>query len=203
MAAFTSILAIAGGALQLGQSYSKSLDEKAYGDYQRQQYDFNSKLAGIAAEDATARGERQISALRAQGRQIQGAQRAALAAQGIQVDSGSAGMIQEDSRAAVERDILTTRNNAWREAWGYQSQSLSLAFQGQQAQLGSRNDASNTLLTGAFGAANSAANAYAGSNAYRNSILNGARTGLTVPRSPNYNTDSGNYVTDYRRRGQL
>lgn len=178
MAAFTTVLAVAGGALALGQAYSKSQDEKAYGDYQRQQFDFNSKIAGIQAQDAKDRGERQVSAISAQGRQIAGAQRASLAAQGIETNSGSAAMVQDDTRAAVQHDILTTRNNAWREAWGYQTQALSLAFQGEQAYQGSRQDASNTLLTGAFTAAGYAAKGYESSNAYRSSI--NSKT-LTVP----------------------
>lgn len=157
---FPAWLALAQGGLQLGQAYSAAEAEKLEGEYRRQQYGFNKKLAEEQAEDAIKRGEKDASLLKKRGKQVKGAQRAALAAQGIEVDSGSAADLQADTDEAVQLDVQAAKNNAWREAWGYRAQALSYGFQGEMEYAASRTKARNTLITGGLGAIGSGIDAY-------------------------------------------
>ena len=77
-----------------------------------------------------------------------GEQRVALAAQGIDIDQGSALEIQLQTAEFVSQDALTISNNAWREAWGFRAEANSLRFQGQFAQLAASSKARSTLITG-------------------------------------------------------
>lgn len=113
---------------------------------------FDMQLAELAATDATTRGDMAASERARRSRQIVSAQRAALGASGIELDSGTPANLQADEAYLSALDEHTIRNNAAREAWGYRTQS-------SLNQLAARNDAANTraqsygtLLTGATNA---------------------------------------------------
>lgn len=129
-------------------TYSQSRGIKAQGEYQAQQAAQNANLATLQSEDAITRGKRDVSAHKQQVRKLIGSQRAALAAQGVDVNYGSALDVQEDTAALGALDELTISNNAWRESFGYRVQATDYGFQGQFAKLAARNEARNTLLTG-------------------------------------------------------
>lgn len=128
----------------------------ASGGYNQRLAEWNAKLAERQAADAIARGQ---TAAQRQGmatRQAIGAQRAALAANGVEVNDGSAVDVQSDTAALGALDALTIRNNAAREAWGYQAQASNYRQQGILTGLESQNQAAalknasySTLLTGA------------------------------------------------------
>jgi hypothetical protein len=153
MAAASSIL-LGIGAISLAAAYQQSETMKAQGDFQRQQFETNARLAEMQAQDTIKRGDEDAAAYKKQVKQVIGSQRAAMAAQGIELDSGSALDIQEETAGIGALDALTIKNNAWREAWGYRMQASSMAGQGAMAQIGARNDARNTMLTGGMNAAN-------------------------------------------------
>lgn len=120
--------------------------------------DFNSDYADWQAEDALDRGRDREGQLRKQVKQVGGAQRANLAAQGVDVNDldSSAVQIQEDTEALGELDALMIRNNAIREAMGYRTRALNASVQGRvyeaqgaMAQSQGTFGAASTLLTGA------------------------------------------------------
>lgn len=126
------------------------------GAYEQAVYNTDAQLAEQQAADAIARGKEAETRQRQATRGLIGSQRAALAAQGIEVDSGSALDVQADTAAMGELDALTIRNNAAREAYGYKVQALNYRQQGQLAALSGKNQAAalrnesySTLLTGA------------------------------------------------------
>lgn len=82
----------------------------------------NEKEALIQAEDARRRGEVEVQSRRRYYSQLEGRQRAALAANGVVVDEGSALDIISDTAAMDELDTLTIRSNAEREARGFRTQ---------------------------------------------------------------------------------
>lgn len=131
----------------VSSSYSQAQALKTQGDYQRQQAEMNAKIADFQALDAIKRGDKAAGMAERKSRQLQGSQRAALAAQGLNVDSGSGLELQNDSAELGAIDSATIKNNAWLEAWGYRAQSLDLNSQGQFAQMSANNQASSTLLT--------------------------------------------------------
>jgi hypothetical protein len=139
-------------AIGLAQSYSESKAIKAQGDYQKAMFDLNSSFSDMQAQQSLRRGDASARSILRKTRSLVGSQRAVLAAQGIDVDSGSAIDITEDSRVLGEMDALTVKNNAWMEAWGFRSQAEIYRSQGRMAQAESRSKARNTLIAGAFGA---------------------------------------------------
>lgn len=114
--------------------------------YQAQVAKINQRLSGQYAQQAIDDGENRVAAKQQQTSGLIGAQRATMAANGVQLDSGTPLRLQEDSAQLGAVDALTIRNNAAREAYGYQVQGLNY---GQQAQLDEAS-ASNALSAGSL-----------------------------------------------------
>lgn len=145
---------------QFGNAYSQSRGIKAQAAYQRNVAEINSKLADLKGEDALQRGEDAARDYKKQVNRMIGSQRAAFAAQGVDVGYGSAADIQADTATQGELDILTIRSNAFREAWGYKVEANNYTAQGQFAEMGGNMQANNTLLTGGVAALGSGLQAY-------------------------------------------
>lgn len=137
----------------VGQAYSQAKAIKAQGKYQEQIALGNSRLSEFFAADSLKRGDTEAEFVKKRGNQIVGAQRASFAAQGIEVDSGTAMAVQEETTKMAELDALTVKNNAWREAWGFKVEASNASFSGRFAALGARNEGRSTLLTGGINAA--------------------------------------------------
>ena len=154
----------------VANSFAESESIKAEGIYQEGIHNVNAAFAKIQAADSIERGEklakevsrisrRKVTAMRRAGRQVRGSQRVSFAAQGIEVDSGSAADIQaetqtiedfnaEDIRRAAALDALTIRNNAWRESFGFKFQASQFSKRGRLVSRASRNRARSTLIAG-------------------------------------------------------
>lgn len=129
-------------------AYANAQAYKSQGNFQNQIYKFNSQVAKVQAEDALKRGEESVTNLNKSVKKLVGSQRASLAAQGISLESGTPLELQQDTAYMGALDAITIRNNAYREAWGYKSQAISSALQGEFASLAGQNNYQNTLLTG-------------------------------------------------------
>lgn len=108
----------------------------AAADAQKQQMDYqaavarnNSILADNAAADATARGQVAEQQQAAAGAQLIGKEKATLAQNGVDVNSGSALDITTDTAGENKLDQLTILSNAERESIGYQNQAGSFNSQ--------------------------------------------------------------------------
>lgn len=140
------------GASSLAGGVSQSQALKAQGDFSQYQAEQNARLAEAQAEDATKRGAKEASRLQRQTRGVIGAQRAALAAQGIDISSGTAADIQAETAQFGIDDASTIRQNAIREAYGFQREAINTRAQGQFDRISARSQASSTLLTGGLSA---------------------------------------------------
>lgn len=127
----------------------------AQGTYEQQMFQRNADLADQQARDAIARGDVAAGVRGAETRQRVGSQRAAMAAQGIDLGTGSALDVQENEQYLSALDIATIKNNAAREAWGYKMQAADSIRRGTLAKatsdmeaLSLRSDMGTTLLTG-------------------------------------------------------
>lgn len=109
-------------------------------------YDQNAQIADYQAEDALARGRVNEKMMRRQTEQTIGSQRAGLAAQGVDINRGSALETQASAAYLGELDALTIRNNAAKEAWGYRVQAQNLRNQGTIAKRDGTFGAFNTIL---------------------------------------------------------
>lgn len=158
----TGILTALGAAGTMANSYQQSQAIKAQARYQSSMLESNRRLADIQAEDAIKRGKDEALKVKRQTKQIVGAQRAAMAAQGLDLGADDALAIQEETRQLGAEDAQTVKNNAWREAWGYRVQAENYSNQATMTSLAAKNEARNTLLTGGL----SAARQIAGYNQY-------------------------------------
>lgn len=153
MAASQGISTGANAFSSLSTSYLESQAIREQGNYQKNQLQFNAQVARLQSEDAKLRGEKEASKKKKETKQMIGAQRAALAAQGIEINEDTALLIQEDTAGIGAQDVATIRNNAWREAWGYDVQALDYTGQANMAQTASKFKAKQTMLTGGLQAA--------------------------------------------------
>lgn len=126
------------------------------GNYQAGIYSQDATLADQQAADAIARGHESELRSRAGTRSLVGSQRASMAAQGLSLDTGSPQDVVSNDESLGELDALTIRNNARREAYGFQSQAAQYRSQADIARTAGHNQAAayknqsvNTLLSGA------------------------------------------------------
>jgi hypothetical protein len=126
------------GAIRQGQAAS------AAASYQAQVAQNNQKIANVYAAQSISDGANQVAAKQQQTAQMIGGERAAMAANGVDLDSGSALRIQSDTAKLGDIDALTIKNNAARAAYGYQLQGVSY---GQQASM-DQSTAANAVSAG-------------------------------------------------------
>lgn len=108
----------------------------------------NASMIEASAADSLARGEEEVLATKRRIRRTIGSQRAGFAAQGVDVGTGSALDIQNESRELGEVDIAQVRKNAFREAWNLNTQAANTRLAGTYARRASRNQVAGTLLGG-------------------------------------------------------
>jgi hypothetical protein len=148
------------GVGNAASAYAESESIKAQGGYQRRMGNLNADLAESQSGDALKRAEGAVRDNKNQTRQKVGAQRASLAASGVDVGSGSAAQLQQDTELTGVQDEQTIRNNAIREAWGYRIQASNARAQGNFASITARGQANQTLINGGMRAAGNAFSAY-------------------------------------------
>jgi hypothetical protein len=148
----------AGGAVMQGQAQAKQAK------YQSAVERNNATIAGWQATDAQQRGQIEEQRQRLATARLKGAQRAGMAANGIEIDSGSPLDVLMDTAQLGELDALTIRANAEREAYGFRSQQGNLTAQAGLTQMAGRNavtagyiGAGSTLLSSAATAGDRAA----------------------------------------------
>lgn len=122
-------LGSAGPALQLAGmtagaagAYKASAGAQAGFEAQAQIAENNAMIAGWQAADAERRGVQKATATRIRTSQLKGSQRAAMAANGIDLSVGTAQQILTDTDQFGAIDANTIIDSAAREAWGYRTQ---------------------------------------------------------------------------------
>lgn len=133
-------------------SYRGSQLAKQGYEYQSAVARNNAQLAEWQAQDAITRGQSKEGDVRLRTAQLAGTQRAIFGARNIAMNEGSALNILADTAFMGERDALTVRNNAQREAWAARNQARgydsNAAFLSQRASAESPFlSAAGTLLT--------------------------------------------------------
>jgi hypothetical protein len=141
-------MALVGLGATIYGSYEQSQALKAKASFDKNQADINAKVSLAAADDAIARGEADAAKVKRTARRITGAQRALLAAQGLNPDEGSGLDLQTDTAALSSADVATVRGNAWREAWGLRVQAANYTAGGQFAGEAGSRAARASILSG-------------------------------------------------------
>lgn len=168
--------------------YAQSQAMKAKADFEAQQMNTNARLAEMNAKEAIAKGDSDAEKKRAEVRGVLGSQRASYASQGIDIGSGSAMTVQEDTAIQGAVDVETIKNNAYREAWGLKYQAGEARTEAQFRQISGRNEAAQTLLTGGLQALSYGADAM---SKYSPSKKSSAKPKTTAGRS---NKDYSNFA---------
>lgn len=164
MAAVSSIIMGASAALSMYGASKQADALNAQADFSETMARINKRYAERQADDVLAKGEADAKTVSKQAGQALGSQRAALASQGVALDSGSALDIQLQTAEAGARDAARIKQNSQLEAWGIRTNSSAALSQARMQAGGMRNEARSTLLTGGLRAASDLARGYEGSN---------------------------------------
>lgn len=129
-------------ASQIGGAISDAFLIKAEGEiakgqaeWMKTQADINERYYEMLAKDSIDRGDSLASEHQKKVNQVVGEQRAVLAAQGIEVDSGSAIDLQAETAEIGALDVQAIKNNAWRQAFGYKQEAIAARFQSKFAEM--------------------------------------------------------------------
>ena len=149
----TAAIMFAGSAITKGVgAVAEANAQREQGKYQKHMMEVNAKMAEDQGDDAIRLGDLEANKAGQKASALRGSQRAAYAAQGIDVNSGVAAETQADTVALSKLDEITIKNNAWRTAWGYKVEALNSRSKGEFAKIAADKSANNTLLTGGISA---------------------------------------------------
>jgi len=134
---------------------NSALSAKAEGKYQSAIYGKNAQISRMRADDAIERGVDLERRSRIATNQLLGEQIASMGAQGIDLGFGTAIDIQHDTIDVGALDIMTIRNNASKEAWGFLTESMNYNAQAKVSKIAANNKAVTSLVTAGLLAAKS------------------------------------------------
>lgn len=95
--------------------------------------EINARISELGAQSALQQGKHQVADLTMRAGQLKGRQRASMAANGVDLNVGSAAETQASSDILKEIDKGTIRLNAVRDAFGYRTQALNQTAQAGMA----------------------------------------------------------------------
>lgn len=141
MAEIASLIPLISGAAGAASSYQEGQATKMVAN-------INAQSANLQGEDARRIGEQDAAQRLQQGGMDASSARAKAAAQGINVDTGSAAKVQGDIKAAAITDASTIRKNAAMQAWGYGVEASNYRMQGRFAAIAGWNQGAQSLISG-------------------------------------------------------
>jgi hypothetical protein len=156
------------------------------GKYQGKVDENNAQLADYQAQNTALAGSIEEERQRAKVRQMVGTQRAALAANGLDLSEGTPLDLVVETAAVGTEDALNIRYNAMREAWGYRAQAQGYRDKAKYDRAAGRSGAFGTLLTTgatAFGMASAGGLFGGGSAATASSTPAGYGAGFLGPHT--------------------
>ena len=139
-------LTIAATAVAAVGTGVKAISSANSARYQARVADANAKAASGQAADANERGRLDIQRLQQRNSQLRGQQRAALAANGIETDFGSAADIQDDAKTLGQQEVGIQIKNTEREVKGFDTNAVNYQAEARSK----RQAATAALIGGAF-----------------------------------------------------
>lgn len=119
---FGTLLSSFGAGMSATAAYTQARNQQSALSAQAQVEANNATLDLWQSEDALTRGQTSASIQELKGGQVKGAQRAALAANGVDLAGGSAQNVMNTAEFVNGVDVAAIQSNAAREAWGYRAQ---------------------------------------------------------------------------------
>lgn len=108
--------AVSGALTSAIGSYWQTKSQKSAMEYQARMSEINARVAEGSAQQELRIGNEQIAQLTLQHAQLKGRQRAAMAANGVDLGEGSAAEVQVSSEMLKDMDMATLKYNAIRRA---------------------------------------------------------------------------------------
>ncbi|BCB27057.1 phage protein [Sulfurimicrobium lacus] len=115
---------IGGAATSAVGSYYGAKSQVSSMQFQAGMADINTRIAELGAQQELYKGQQQTGTLTMKAGQIKSSQRAAMAANGIDLGEGNAAEVQASTDIMKEVDKNTIEANAVRSAWGYRTQGV-------------------------------------------------------------------------------
>lgn len=131
----TSVMTMQGAsaaAMTVSSYYSAQANKEAL-NLQASIADINAQTAESQAQATLAAGTRQVVQTRLRTGQLKSSQRAAMAANGVDLGEGSALTVQTSTDVMGEIDANTVKANAVRAAWGYRTEATNYSNQALMA----------------------------------------------------------------------
>lgn len=135
----TTIMMVASAAMAAMQARNAAKGQQQTLDYQAKVEKNNATVAEWQAQDAEKRGQDEAMRARRANSQLQGQQRATMAASGLDLNQGSALALLDDTEYFGQVDQQTIANNTSREAWALRNRARNHEAQGQLYASGARN----------------------------------------------------------------
>lgn len=118
------VLAIGGALSSMVSSYYAAQSQRSALRFQADMQEINARISEGAAQSALNQGQRQIGQLTLQAGQLKSRQRAAMAANGIDLGEGNAAEVQASTDIMKEIDVNQINLNAVLQANGLRTQSV-------------------------------------------------------------------------------
>lgn len=142
---------VAGGALLVSSMFTAQ-QQRAQGEFQQGVAEYNARVAENEAQQIRNKGVEEENIQRRKTAELLSKQRAQLAARNVDLTTGSALQLQEETEELGEVDALRIRSNTDDQVQAALSQADLTRTEGQFAKEASRGRAVGTLLSGAAGA---------------------------------------------------
>lgn len=129
-----NMMSVGGAASSaIGSYYNAKAQQNAL-EYQAFTAETNARLAERTAQSTLLQGEHQANQLQLRTAQLEGSQRASLAANGVDLGEGSAVRVLSDTEAMGKLDSETAYANAVKAAWGYRMTGTNYSNQARMAE---------------------------------------------------------------------
>lgn len=149
------ITALAGAALQVDSQNKQQ-------DYQNKVDANNAQLARNQAADAAAQGDLESERSAWRTRAIEGQQRAAIAAQGIDSEFGTPAELLGETAMFGEMEQQQIRLDAARRAWGFNADARNTENQNRASRFATKSKNTATIIGGLMSAAGSFSGGFGG-----------------------------------------
>jgi len=133
------------GSIFSGMAQAKLQRER--GLMQQQRAEFNAKMMELEAKSTMMAASEQGKQIQEAAGRIVGQQKAGYAAQGVNVASGVAHQMEQQTRTYAKNDVIALMANARNAAWGKSVSAWDARTQGRMAKRASEFAANSTILT--------------------------------------------------------
>lgn len=128
---------------------------RAKGKFEESQLQSNAAELESAAAQAKEIGNEDAADVLQQARELEGTQRAQLAASGVDISTGSAAQVLDQTIAFGIEDAKTVKTNAYRQAFGLQRQAVNVRAEQRQTRISRKFKQRISLISGGVSAISS------------------------------------------------